>query len=136
MARFELAELRSQPGLYIFVPAMMLFLLIVLRENYDNQLTPILLTPGNAAVKGFTALVIWLVLLLMFYTVESVERERTTSVAAGLLRDARSAPPPCSPARRMAHGVVALVAMAASLLVPAYVMLDEGRRRDGARAPS
>jgi ABC-type transport system involved in multi-copper enzyme maturation permease subunit len=126
VARFELAELRSQPGLYIFVPAMMLFLLIVLRENYDEQLTPILLTSGNAAVKGFTPLVMWLVLLLMFYTVESVERERSTSIApvyyATPVRTSS-----VLAGKGIAHAVVALVAIAASLLVPAYVMLDEGK---------
>lgn len=126
VARFELAELRSQPGLYIFVPAMLLLLLIVLRENYDDQLTPILLTPGNAAVKGFAALTMWLVLLLMFYAVESVERERLTSLAPVFY---------ATPVRTssvlagkgLALGAVALVAIAASLIVPAYVMLDEGK---------
>jgi len=70
VARFELEELRSQPGLYIFIPAILLFLLILFRENYDDQLTPILLTPGNAATKGFMTITLWLGLLLMFYTVE------------------------------------------------------------------
>jgi len=126
VARFELAELRSQPGLYIFVPAMMLLLLLLLRENYDDLGTPILLTPGNAAVKGFTILTLWLVLLLMFYTVESIERERSTSVAPVYY---------ATPVRTssvlagkwLALGAVALVAIVGSLLVPAFVMMSEGK---------
>ncbi len=126
VARFELEELRSQPGLYIFIPAILLFLLILFRENYDDQLTPILLTPGNAAVKGFMALTLWLGLLLMFYTVESVERERSTGVApvyyaTPVLTSSVLA------GKWLAHGVVALVTLAASVLVPAFVMMSEGR---------
>ncbi|HEY0512597.1 MAG TPA: ABC transporter permease [Thermoanaerobaculia bacterium] len=126
VARFELAELRSQPGLYIFIPAILLFLLIVFRENYDDQLTPILLMPGNAATKGFIPLTLWLGLLLMFYMVESVERERTTGVAPVYY----ATPVPTSSVlagKWAAHGVVTLVAIVASGVVPALVMVAEGK---------
>jgi ABC-type transport system involved in multi-copper enzyme maturation permease subunit len=131
VARFELAELRSQPGLYIFIPAIVLFLLILFRENYsgaDEALAPILLTPGNAAVKGFVPLTLWLGLLLMFYTVESVERERTTSFApvyyATPVRTSS-----VLAGKAAAHAVVVLVALAASLVVPALILLAEGKVR-------
>jgi ABC-2 type transport system permease protein len=81
VARFELAELRSQPGLYIFIPAILLFLLILYREAYGYFFSPLLLTPGNAAMEGMTFLTTALGLLFLFYTVESLERERTTGIA-------------------------------------------------------
>lgn len=84
VARFELEELRSQPGLYIFIPFILLFLYILYRDmfgNFDTALSPLLLTPGTAATRGMTFLTGALGLLLLFYTVESLERERTREVA-------------------------------------------------------
>lgn len=84
VARFELQELRSQPGLYIFIPFILLFLYILYRDmfsNFDTALSPLLLTPGTAATRGMTFLTFALGLLLLFYTVESLERERTWEVA-------------------------------------------------------
>jgi ABC-2 type transport system permease protein len=81
VARFELAELRAQPGLYIFVPAILLFLHLLYRENYGYFFSSILLTPGTAAMSGMSYLTVALGLLFLFYTVESLERERTTGIA-------------------------------------------------------
>lgn len=84
VARFELQELRSQPGLYIFIPFILLFLYIIYRDmfgNFDTALSPLLLTPGTAATRGMTFLTFAMGLLLLFYTVESLERERTWGVA-------------------------------------------------------
>ena len=85
VARFELQELKSQPGLYIFIPFILLFLYVIYRDLYgafDTALSPILLTPGIAATRGMTFLTFALGLLLLFYTVESLERERTWDVAS------------------------------------------------------
>jgi ABC-2 type transport system permease protein len=84
VARFELQELRSQPGLYIFIPFILLFLYVLYRDMYgqgDNQLSRLLLTSGTAATRGMSFLTFALGLLLLFYTVESLERERTRGVA-------------------------------------------------------
>ena len=81
VARFELQELKSQPGLYIFVPALLLFLLILYRETYGYFGSALLLTPGTAAMEGMSFLTLALGLLFLFYTVESLERERTTGIA-------------------------------------------------------
>src|SRR5215203_3630009 len=84
VARFELQELRSQPGLYIFIPFILLFLYVLYRDLYgafDTALSPLLLTPGTAATRGMSFLTFALGLLLLFYTVESLERERTWDVA-------------------------------------------------------
>jgi hypothetical protein len=77
VARAELKELLRQPGLYIFVP-------IILIQGLANALlavgafdTPILLTPGTTAVAISNQISALVCLLLMFYTVESLERGTT-----------------------------------------------------------
>ncbi|WP_435008212.1 M1 family aminopeptidase [Tundrisphaera lichenicola] len=78
----EVAELRSSPGLYLFVP------LLILEAVGPNLLavgafdTPLLLTSGTFAVRTFSPLVTMTCLLLLFYTVESLWRERQTRLAA------------------------------------------------------
>lgn len=82
IARAEMRELRSQPGLYLFVP-------LILLQTISNSLvalgafdTPLLLTPGNLAVDQMPFLTSLLSLLLIFYAVESMERERATGFSA------------------------------------------------------
>ena len=47
VARFELAELRSQPGLYVFIPAIVLFMYVFYASTYDNLLRPRDPDPGH-----------------------------------------------------------------------------------------
>src|SRR5215203_5709468 len=59
VARFELQELRSQPGLYIFIPFILLFLYVLYRDMFgqgDIQLSRLLLTSGTAATRGMAFL--------------------------------------------------------------------------------
>jgi ABC-type transport system involved in multi-copper enzyme maturation permease subunit len=77
----ELRELRRQPGLYIFVP-------LILIQTLGNVFfavgafdTPLLLTPGTTAVTVLAQTSVLVCLLLLFYTVESFERDRTTGLA-------------------------------------------------------
>lgn len=80
--RAELVELRSSPGLYLFVP------LLVLEAMGPNLIavgafdTPLLLTSGTFAVRSFNPLTTMACLLMLFYTVESLLRERHTRLAA------------------------------------------------------
>jgi ABC-2 type transport system permease protein len=82
IARTELRELRTQPGLYLFVP------LILLQTIGTSTLaegafgTPILQTPGLMAVSTMNTLTLLVCLLLMFYTVESLRREQGTGLAS------------------------------------------------------
>ena len=82
VARIELRELRSQPGLYIFVP------LIILETIGTNMIgvgafqTPILLTSGTIAVGSMNTLTLLVCLLLLFYTVESLLREQHTRLGS------------------------------------------------------
>jgi len=125
VARFELAELRSQPGLYIFVPAILFFMYILYTGGYDQQYDGVLLTPGTAAVDGLVALTTWLALLLLFYTVESLERERTTGIGPVFY----ATPAPTASivtGKALALGVVGLVAVAAGVLTAALGIAREG----------
>ena len=81
VARFEARNLRVQPGLYIFVP---LILLQTIGSSFfqlgafDTQL---LLTPGVAAVGSMNTLTMLVAFLILFYTVESLIREWRTELA-------------------------------------------------------
>ncbi|HEV7783955.1 MAG TPA: hypothetical protein VGQ28_01395, partial [Thermoanaerobaculia bacterium] len=121
----ELAELRSQPGLYIFVPAILFFMYILYTGGYDQQFDGVLLTPGTAAVDGLVALATWLVLLFLFYTVESLERERTTGIGPVFY----ATPVPTASlvtGKALALGVVGLVAVAAGVLTAGIAIAREG----------
>lgn len=82
IVRFELRELLSQPGLYLFAP-------IILLQTFGTCLvalgafdTPVLITSGGIAVRAFNTLTLLICLLALFYTVESLRRERNTKIAS------------------------------------------------------
>lgn len=125
IARAELRELRSSPGLYLFVP------LIILQLLGTNELaigafgTPLLLTSGTLAVGSMNTLTLLVCLLLLFYTVESVLRERHTGLAsiayATSIRSASILVGKC-----LANSVVGIVIMVAALAACAIVLLIQG----------
>jgi ABC-2 type transport system permease protein len=126
--RFELAELISQPGIYIFLPAVLLFLKI----DFDAGQAPgpfgapVLLTPGTAAVRGLLVLTPWLCLLLLFYTVESLQRERSTQLAPVLYATPVGTPSLLA-GKTLANGVLIAACLAGGFLVAALTMLSQGR---------
>lgn len=74
----EARNLFASPGIYLFGT-------LILMQAVGSSLfalgafqTLLLLTPGLAAVRAMNTLSILLCLLMMFYTAESLERERTT----------------------------------------------------------
>jgi ABC-2 type transport system permease protein len=78
----ELLELRSSPGLYLFIPLLVLQGLgptLVAVGPFD---TPLLQTSGTFASNTFGWLTTMICMLLLFYTVESLWRERKTRLAA------------------------------------------------------
>jgi ABC-type transport system involved in multi-copper enzyme maturation permease subunit len=82
VAHTELRELRSQPGLYLFVPIILLQTIGTNLVAFGAFQTPLLLTSGTLAVGAMNTLTLLVCLLLLFYTVESLERERSTRLAA------------------------------------------------------
>ncbi|HEU4335068.1 MAG TPA: hypothetical protein VFT32_11280, partial [Candidatus Eisenbacteria bacterium] len=81
VARGEARELLRHGGLYIFVPLILLQCLgntLVATGAFD---TPVLLTPGTTAVGVAGQITVFLCLLLLYYMVESLERDRATGLA-------------------------------------------------------
>jgi ABC-type transport system involved in multi-copper enzyme maturation permease subunit len=81
VARIELSELVFSPGLYLFVPLILIFTLTQALSQVGFLDTPLLVTPGTFAVNTMGPLSTCTCLLLLFYTVESFERERATRLA-------------------------------------------------------
>jgi hypothetical protein len=82
VARSEMRELRSQPGLYLFVPLILFQTIASSLVSLGAFDTPLLLTPGTLAVTQMEFMTTLLSLLLIFYAVESMERERSTGFSA------------------------------------------------------
>ncbi len=82
VARAELAELRSSPGLYLFIPLLLLQTITTALFDTGFLDTSFLVTPAGFAVRTLNTLTTCSCLLLLFYAVESLERERTTRLAA------------------------------------------------------
>jgi hypothetical protein len=81
VARNELVEIAFSPGLYLFVPLILLQSIgsSLLQVGYLD--TPLLITSGSFAVTSMSQLATCVCLLLLWYAVESMERERTTRLA-------------------------------------------------------
>ncbi|HVT57444.1 MAG TPA: hypothetical protein VHR45_03505 [Thermoanaerobaculia bacterium] len=126
VARFELAELISQPGLYIFLPAIVLFLVIAFNADGGPFGGAVLLTPGTAAVRGMLVLTPWLCLLLLFYTVESLQRERSTGLAP-IFYSTPVATSSLLAGKALANMAVAGITLAASFITAGWVMSSQGR---------
>ncbi len=76
----ELQELKSSPGLFLFIP------LLIIQSAGPNLLavgafdTPLLLTSGTYAERSMNTLVALTCLLLLFYAVDSFGRETATKL--------------------------------------------------------
>lgn len=81
VAKAEGRGLLSQPGLYLFAP-IILFQTIIQALNVVGPFdTPLLVTPGRFAVRSMDGASVLVCLLLLFYTVESLEREKACGFA-------------------------------------------------------
>ena len=81
IGREEVRELVRRPGMYLFVP-------LILQQSIVNTLiaigpfnSPLLLTSGAVAVRQLNTLSLLICFLLLFYTVESLHRERGRRLA-------------------------------------------------------
>ena len=113
--RSELRELVHSPGLYLFIP---LFLFMVIGGGYvavDQYDTPVLLTPGIMAVWQAEMLNLLLCLLLLFYGVETLERDRATGLAS------ISYPTPIGTVTLLLGKVMALVVLVVVILTTAFL---------------
>ena len=126
VTRAELKELASHAGLYLFVPLIltqMVSLVFLDRGPFDS---PMLSTSGLVAVKTMNTLTAMVCLLLLFYVVESLERERRSGMSAIFL----STPVRTGSAllgKTLANGGIALAILLSALLTCAVQILIEGR---------
>lgn len=125
VARAEARELAAQPGLYLFVP-------LVVLQVVSNALlalgafdTPLLRTPGQLATTQMALLAAYVTLLLVFYGVESLERERSTRL--NTIHDALPIPTGALLAgKALALGVVVGVIVLACLLASMILIVAQG----------
>jgi len=82
VARVELRELRNAPGLYLFIPLIILQTLGGTAVALGPFGTFVLATPGGIAARMMNILTLLVGFLLLFYTVESHQREKHTGIAA------------------------------------------------------
>ncbi|MFL6195650.1 MAG: ABC transporter permease/M1 family aminopeptidase [Thermoanaerobaculia bacterium] len=82
VAGTELKNLMSSPGVYLFGALILLQTVQVSMLSLGAFQTELLITPGQAAVRTMNSLSLLVSFLLMFYTAESFERERSTGLAA------------------------------------------------------
>ncbi|MBK8247931.1 MAG: ABC transporter permease [Gemmatimonadetes bacterium] len=125
VAAAEARELAAQPGLYLFVPLVVLQVIsnaLLALGAFD---TPLLRTPGQLAATQMGLLTAYVTLLLVFYAVESLERERSTRLSA--IHD--SLPIPTSAllaGKAVALGVVVGVIVLACLLASMILVMAQG----------
>jgi hypothetical protein len=82
VGRVELRELRNSPGLYLFVPLILLQTLGSTAVALGPFGTLLLATPGGIAARMMNTLSLLVAFLLLFYTVESHQREKHTGLAS------------------------------------------------------
>jgi ABC-type transport system involved in multi-copper enzyme maturation permease subunit len=122
VARAELRNLFGSPGIYVFG------VLILLQTVLDSAValgpfdTEVLVTPGYLAAKTLGYLSALLCPLLMFYTVESIERDRSTGLAAIALATPTSTSSLLL-GKGAANGVLAAAVMAITFAGCAAVLL-------------
>ena len=126
IARTELRNLLAAPGLYLFA-------VLILMETLGNSLiqlgafgTRLLITPGQLAVSTGGVLSFLLVFLLMFYTVESIERDLGSGSAPILY----ATPIPTASilfGKSLANSVVGVFMVVATFLGCVIALLIQGK---------
>jgi ABC-2 type transport system permease protein len=124
--KVELRELRTQPGLYLFVPIILIQVIGTAIVANGAFSTPLLNTPGTLAVRSMNTLTLLIVLLVLFYTVESLERERNTGFGS-IFHAAPIHTGSILLGKTLANAVVGLVVVAATFVACAIVLLVQGR---------
>ncbi|MEQ8765685.1 MAG: M1 family aminopeptidase [Planctomycetota bacterium] len=79
--RAETRALLTQPGLYLFVPLIILESVLINQTRVGGFDEPLLWTPGTIATGSFNTLSLLVCLLLLFYSVESLDREKRVGLS-------------------------------------------------------
>jgi len=125
VARVEFRELISSPGLYLFVPIILLQASSELLQVGAIQ-APLLVTPGFTAARLANTLTLLLCLLLLVYTVESLVRDQVTGLSSiAYASPARSAS--ILFGKALANSFVGAIVLLAALLVCLVEVLIQGK---------
>lgn len=126
VAKFEFSILVRSPGLYLFAP--LIVLQVVMNAAFETGAfgVPMLVTPGLAATMSMGTLTTVLCFLLLFYTTESVVRERTTGIAP-IYYGAPAGTAAFLFGKAIANGFVAAVILLAAGVGKSLVMLFQGQ---------
>ncbi|MES1241306.1 MAG: ABC transporter permease [Acidobacteriota bacterium] len=126
VARFELAELFSHPALYILIPIILALVGLFFVNQFGAEFrSPIYLTSGVAAAGSMAILGTALLLLLLFYTVESLRREPMTG-ASSVVYTTPVRTPSLLLGKMIANGAIVAVTLLATLALAAEVMSSQG----------
>ena len=125
VARVEWRELWKHPGLYLFIPMILIQVFggVVQVGAFD---TPLLQTSGNLAVSNMNTLTLLVCMLILFYTVESLQREKSSGLAPVLyatpIRTASMLLGKC-----LANTAVGVVVILTTMVGCAIVLAVQGR---------
>lgn len=126
VALFEARNLRGQPGLYLFAP-------LILLQTIGSKFfalgafdTPLLLTSGIAAVGTMNTLTLLVAFLILFYTVESINREWQVGLAP-IFYATPTATSAVLLGKALANSLVGATILLATYAGAALVMLLQGR---------
>ncbi|MCP3099063.1 hypothetical protein LZ198_09295 [Myxococcus sp. K15C18031901] len=126
VARAEVRGLLSQPGLYLFVPLILLQTVVQAMNQLGPFETRLLLSPGFFAVRSMGVASTLVCLLLMFYTVESLEREKAWNLAP--IHDATPVPTlSVLLGKALANSLVGVAILVAVSVAGVLVQLSQGR---------
>lgn len=126
IARVEMRELRTSPGLYLFVPLIVLELIGVSMTRLGAFDTPALSTSGTLAAESMGLITTLVSFLLFFYMVESLIRER----ARGLASIYYATPVRTTSllfGKTLANSFVGVVVLIAAFLADAIVLVIQGK---------
>lgn len=125
-ARFELSSLLREPLLYAFALFIMLEALLVALLRTGAFQSPVLMTSGIFAVGTMNTLSLLICLLIMFYTVESMERERASGLAAIAYSTPLSSAAMLA-GKAIATATVGLLILSAHLMAAMVTLAIQGR---------
>ncbi|HEV8112161.1 MAG TPA: M1 family aminopeptidase [Planctomycetota bacterium] len=125
VARVERSELKASAGLYLFGPLILLQTVASAAFALGAFDTPLLNTSGQLAVASMGPLTTCVCLLLLFYTTESLERERVR-----LLGQIHASTPVRTASilfgKAIANSIVAFVLLAFAFVADAIVLVFQG----------
>ncbi len=125
IARLETGLLARHPAMWVLIPLVVLNCTVDGLYGVGSFDAPLLLTPGVSAVGSLAELTFTLCRLLMFYTVESLRRDRSTRIAA----ITSATPVPTSAmilGKALASSAVGAVTLVAVLLTCAGLLIRQG----------